>query len=404
VSGLNYTLEGKKIILGITGSISAYKSAVLTRLLIKAGAEVQLIMTESSHEFVGPLTFSTLTGKPVLSQLSKEHQWSQHVHLGLWADLIIIAPATAHTIAKLANGLVDNLLTAVYLSAKCHVMIAPAMDLDMWKHPATQTNIDILSRIGNQIIPVGDGDLASGLSGPGRLAEPEEIFEAVKSFFTPARPLLNKSVLITAGPSYELIDPVRFIGNHSSGKMGIRLAEAALAMGAKVRLVLGPSTEPVRTHENLELIRVVSSDEMFDVATEDLSSRDLFILAAAVADFKPDKTSIEKIKKSDMLKLNLIQTRDIAAYIGKHKSKSQILCGFALETSNLIEHAKLKLVNKNMDLIVINSPNDKDSAFSFDTNKIMILDNSGKLVSFELKSKKEVADDILKAIIDKIPT
>jgi phosphopantothenoylcysteine decarboxylase / phosphopantothenate---cysteine ligase len=384
VSGLNYTLEGKKIILGITGSISAYKSAVLTRLLIKAGAEVQLIMTESSHEFVGPLTFSTLTGKPVLSQLSKEHQWSQHVHLGLWADLIIIAPATAHTIAKLANGLVDNLLTAVYLSAKCHVMIAPAMDLDMWKHPATQTNIDILSRIGNQIIPVGDGDLASG--------------------FTPARPLLNKSVLITAGPSYELIDPVRFIGNHSSGKMGIRLAEAALAMGAKVRLVLWPSTEPVRTHENLELIRVVSSDEMFDVATEDLSSRDLFILAAAVADFKPDKTSIEKIKKSDMLKLNLIQTRDIAAYIGKHKSKSQILCGFALETSNLIEHAKLKLVNKNMDLIVINSPNDKDSAFSFDTNKIMILDNSGKLVSFELKSKKEVADDILKAIIDKIPT
>ncbi len=404
MSGLNYSLEGKKIILGITGSISAYKSAVLTRLLIKAGADVQVIMTDSSQQFVGPLTFSTLTNKPVLSQLSVENQWSEHVQLGLWADLILIAPASAHTLAKLASGLVDNLLTAVYLSAKCPVMLAPAMDLDMWQHPSTQSNIKTLRNHGNQIIPVGFGELASGLSGPGRLAEPEEILMAIQEFFNAGMALQNQSILITAGPSYEQIDPVRFIGNFSSGKMGIRLAEEAVKKGAKVKLVLGPVSEPIIHHENLEIVRVKSSDEMFDAATSNLESHNIFILAAAVADFKPEQQAREKIKKKSELQLNLVPTRDIAAYIGHHKRNDQILCGFALETSELVENATKKLVNKNMELIVINSPLDKESAFHFDTNKIMILDNSGKLVSFDLKSKKEVAVDILKAIIEKLPT
>ncbi len=403
VSGKINSLEGRKIILGITGSIAAYKSAVLLRLLTKAGAEVQVIMTDSAHEFVGPLTFSTLSNRPVLTKLSVDQQWSQHVHLGLWADLMIIAPASANTIAKIANGISDNLLSAIYLSAKCKVMIAPAMDLDMWNHPATQSNIKRLQEFGNDIIPVGDGALASGLSGPGRLAEPEEIYNSILNYFLKDLPLSNTSILITAGPTYEAIDPVRFIGNYSSGKMGIRLAEEAVKMGAKVDLIIGPSKEAIMDHSNLNIYRIHSAEEMFLTVEQRIKSNTIFILAAAVSDFKPVKKEIEKIKKSNLknLSLELVPTQDIAAYLGEHKNKQQFLCGFALETENIIEHAKEKMLNKKMDMIVINSPKDIGSAFDHDTNKIMILDNSGKLVSFELKSKKEAAINILEAIIER---
>ncbi len=404
MSGISKSLEGKKIILGITGSIAAYKSAFLVRLLTKAGAEVQVIMTEAAADFVGPLTFSTLSNRSVLSQLSIDQQWSKHVELGLWADLMIIAPASANTISKLANGIVDNLLNAVYLSAKCPVLIAPAMDLDMWKHPATQNNIKRLTEFGNQILPVGDGLLASGLIGPGRLAEPEQIFEAIYNHFTGNRPFSGKHLLITAGPTYEAIDPVRFIGNYSSGKMGIRIAEEALKMGANVTLILGPSKESIEGHSNLNLIRVHSAIEMFEAVEKRYKTSDLFILAAAVADFRPEKAEPEKIKKNNRkhLTLNLIPTPDIAAYLGAHKKKDQFLCGFALETENIVEHAREKMLNKKMNMVVINSPKDAGAAFEYDTNKIMILDNSGKLVSFELKSKKEVAISILEAISERI--
>lgn len=404
MSGNSMSLEGRKIILGITGSIAAYKSAILLRLLTKAGAEVQVILTESAQQFVGPLTFSTLSNKPVLSKLSEDHQWSQHVHLGLWADLMIIAPASANTIAKIANGIADNLLNAVYLSAKCPIMIAPAMDLDMWNHPSTQTNIRKLQEYGNQIIPVGEGALASGLTGPGRLSEPEEIFNSVFNFFNKKKALANKSILITSGPTYEAIDPVRFVGNYSSGKMGIRLAEEAVKMGATVDLIIGPSKEPILSDDRLNITRIHSADEMFQAVEQRMHSNSIFILAAAVSDFKPAEKQSEKIKKNKLnhLNLELVPTPDIAAYIGIHKSKQQVLCGFALETENILEHAKEKLINKKMDMIVINSPKDEGSAFDYDTNKIMILDNSGKLVSFELKSKKEAAINILDAITERI--
>jgi phosphopantothenoylcysteine decarboxylase/phosphopantothenate--cysteine ligase len=406
VSGTNSTLAGRKIILGVTGSISAYKSIVLLRLLIKAGAEVQVIMTEAASDFVGTLTFSTISNKPVLSKLINGDQWSQHVHLGMWADLMIIAPASANTIAKIANGFVDNLLTAVYSSAKCPVMIAPAMDLDMWNHPATQKNIKQLKEFGNQIIPVGHGDLASGLVGPGRLAEPEDIFQAIIDQFQTHQELKNKTILITAGPTYEAIDPVRFVGNYSSGKMGIRIAEEAIKMGAHVDLIIGPSKEPIDPNHNLNIIRIHTADEMYMQVAQRMQSTDIFILAAAVADFKPEITATEKIKKGKLknLNLNLVPTQDIAAFIGANKKDKQFLCGFALETENVVEHAREKMVNKKMNLVVINSPKEEGSAFNHDTNKIMILDNSEKLVSFELKSKKEAAVNILEAIIERIHT
>ncbi len=396
-------LEGRKIILGITGSIAAYKSAILLRLLIKAGADVKVIMTDSALTFVGALTFSTLSKHPVLNKLSQNQEWAQHVELGLWADLMIVSPATAHTISKFAHGLADNLLSAVYLSAKCPIMIAPAMDLDMWEHPSTQSNIEKLKSFGNHIIPVGEGPLASGLEGPGRLAEPSEIFEFVLQYFDKAQRFKGKRILITAGPSYEAIDPVRFIGNHSSGKMGIRLAEAALQQGAEVCLVLGPTQIPVPNHPQLTLIRTQSAEDIFNAVQRQHQQTDIFILAAAVADFKPAHTSKEKIKKDrqENMTIQLVPTIDIAEFVGKHKKDNQILCGFALETEHLVENASKKLHTKNMDLIVINSPKDSESAFGFDTNKISILDNSGKIVSFDLQTKQDAAKSILQALFER---
>ncbi|MDQ3142442.1 MAG: bifunctional phosphopantothenoylcysteine decarboxylase/phosphopantothenate--cysteine ligase CoaBC [Bacteroidota bacterium] len=389
-------LKGRKIILAVTGSIAAYKSLILVRLLTKADADVQVIMSRSAKEFVGKLSFATLSGKPVLSDLQTDQEWNNHVALGLWADLMIIAPASAHTISKLASGLVDNLLTAVYLSAKCPVMIAPAMDLDMWAHPATQSNIQTLQNFGQFIIPVGKGPLASGLNGLGRLAEPEDIFRVVSDHFTHSRIFENKKILITAGPTYEAIDPVRFIANHSSGKMGIRIAEQAVLMGAEVNLILGPSHEKIMAHPKLHINRIVSAEDMFLETKKHLESSSIFILAAAVADFKPEKAASEKIKKNNTdLQLKLMHTDDIAQFIGIEKKAHQFLVGFALETEQIIEHAKLKMEKKNMDFIVINSPRDENAAFGFDTNKISILHRDGRIKEFELKSKAAVAVDIL---------
>ncbi|MBK8956022.1 MAG: bifunctional phosphopantothenoylcysteine decarboxylase/phosphopantothenate--cysteine ligase CoaBC [Saprospiraceae bacterium] len=399
-------MTNKKIILGITGSISAYKAAILLRLLTKSGAEVQVIMTEAAKDFIGPITLSTLSNKPVLHSLTHDQQWSQHVQLGLWADLLVVAPASAHTMAKFANGLADNLLCAVYLSARCPVMIAPAMDVDMWNHPATQNNIRKLMEIGHTIIPVEEGPLASGLEGKGRLAEPETIFSAIGEFFQSASLLSKKKVLITAGPTFEPIDPVRFIGNHSSGKMGIRLAEAALMMGAEVQIVVGPVSEPIQKHPRLFIHRVTTASEMFEKVKSLDSEIDIYILAAAVADFKPEHSEKEKIKKEGKSNptLNLVPTPDIAKHLGESKKNGQFLCGFALETEHILDNAKSKLHKKNMDMIVINSPKDDQSAFGFDTNKISILENSGKFVSFGLQTKREAAMVILKAIISSLRT
>ena len=392
-------LSGKKILIGITGSISAYKSVVLVRLLQKEGAIVKVVMTESSKEFVGELTFSTLCNSPVYSNLSQDNQWSNHVELGLWAELFLIAPASANTLAKMTHGLVDNLLTAIYLSAKCPIMVAPAMDLDMWNHKITQSNLQILQQIGIQIIPVGDGHLASGLSGPGRLAEPEEIVEIVKDFFKDSNLISQKNILITAGPTYEAIDPVRFIGNRSSGKMGIRLAEEAAKLGAHVDLILGPSNESILSHSLLNVIRVESAQQMLDEVTKLQSKIDCFIFAAAVADYKVESPSQEKIKKTEInLDLHLTKNPDIALTIGKSKRSDQISVGFALETENLFENAKSKLDKKNMDFIVMNTPKVKNSAFGFDTNQISIYHKDGRILEFELKTKKEVAKDILHEI------
>lgn len=359
-------------------------------------------MTEAAKDFVGPLTFSTLSESPVLSELVTDEMWAEHVALGLWADLFVVAPASANTLAKLSHGLTDNLLSAVYLSCRCPVMFAPAMDEDMWLHPSTQNNISTLASYGNIVLPVEEGPLASGLEGKGRLAEPETILKTIIDHFQECGLLLKKKILITAGPTHEAIDPVRFIGNHSSGKMGIRLAEQAAHMGAEVRLVLGPTQEPVAQFPGLQLTRVVSAQQMFEATSQFLHWADVFILAAAVADYKPESTAPEKIKKNGLaeMTLRLIQNPDIAAYLGTHKKVHQILCGFALETEHVLENASAKMNKKNMDMIVINSPKDAGAGFGHDTNKISILDKSGKLVSFELQSKKNVAKAILKSIIE----
>jgi phosphopantothenoylcysteine decarboxylase/phosphopantothenate--cysteine ligase len=393
-------LSGKKILIGVTGSIAAYKSLILLRLLQKEGAEIKVIMTDAAKDFVGELSFSTLTDTAVYSDLFKNNEWSNHVELGLWADLFVIAPATANTIAKMAHGIVDNLLTAVYLSAKCPVLVAPAMDLDMWKHPATINNIHTIESYGNQIVPVGDGHLASGLTGPGRLAEPDDILNSICAYLSNSNKLQNTKILITAGPTYEAIDPVRFIGNRSSGKMGIRIAEEAAMQGANVVLILGPSNEAIKDLANLKIKRVESADQMYDEAMAHVTDTKIFILAAAVADYKVTNPSSEKIKKSDdTLSLELNKTKDIAANIGKVKRQDQILVGFALETENLLENAKTKLHKKNMDFIVMNSPKIQNTAFGFDTNKISILFSNGNIKEFELKAKSEVAKDIINEII-----
>jgi len=391
------TLQGKKIIIGISGSIAAYKAALLTRLLIKAGAEVRILMTPSATTFITPLTLSTLSKNAVLSEVSSESGWNNHVELGLWADALVIAPATANTLAKLAAGICDTILAAVYLSARCPVFIAPAMDVDMWHHPATQENIRRLQAFGNRLIPVGVGELASGLSGEGRMAEPEEIVQQLETFFAPNTALAGKTILLTAGPTYEPIDPVRFIGNRSSGKMGIALAEEAARRGARVTLILGP-THLRAPEATCTVIRVETAQQMYDAALDHFDACDVAIFAAAVADFKPVTTASKKIKKqadSQGLTLELTETPDIASALGARKQIGQILVGFALETNDETQNAFSKLQRKRFDFIVLNSLNDAGAGFQHDTNKISILRQDNSVRDFELKPKLAVATDIL---------
>jgi phosphopantothenoylcysteine decarboxylase/phosphopantothenate--cysteine ligase len=397
-------LQGKKILLGITGSIAAYKAAVLTRLLVKAGAEVKVVMTPSSKDFITPLTLSTLSKNPVLSEFIKDEtgQWNNHVDLGLWADVMLIAPASANTIAKMANGLCDNLLLAVYLSARCPVFLAPAMDLDMLAHDSTQSNLKRIKSFGNHLIDPVYGELASGLTGTGRMAEPEEIVEHLQLFFTNKQKLKGKTVLVTAGPTHEAIDPVRFIGNHSSGKMGFAIAESLANLGAQVYLVTGPTTQHT-LHPDISVKKVMSAEDMYNACVDLFPKMDIAVLAAAVADYKPVIVADQKIKKKDeTLTLELTKTRDIAASLGKLKHNGQVMIGFALETENEQSNALKKLESKNFDLIVLNSLNDSGAGFGHDTNKIAIIDRQQKVRSFELKNKKEVANDIVSAIIEKI--
>jgi len=395
-------LKNKNILIGVTASIAAYKSAYLVRLLVKSGANVKVIMTEASTEFITPLTLSTLSKNPVLIEFTKNKQgeWNNHVELGLWADALLIAPASANTLAKMANGICDNLLLASYLSAKCPVYLAPAMDLDMYKHKSTVDNLKRLQSFGNKIIQPGTGELASGLFGEGRMAEPEEIVSFLEKEFSKKLPFTSKSVLVTAGPTYEAIDPVRFIGNHSSGKMGFAIAEEFANQGAEVTLVCGPNS--LKTiNKNINRVDITSADELFNASQKAFKNADIAILSAAVADYKPSRTASQKIKKSHGTKvIDLIPTKDTLAELGKLKTKKQVLVGFALETENEIENAKLKIKKKNLDLIVLNSLNDRGAGFKTDTNKITIIDKYNKIIKFELKSKEDVAKDILKMILN----
>ncbi|MEM1325388.1 MAG: bifunctional phosphopantothenoylcysteine decarboxylase/phosphopantothenate--cysteine ligase CoaBC [Bacteroidota bacterium] len=393
-------MKDKKIILAICGSIAAYKSAFLTRLLIKSGAEVQVLMTEAATGFISPLTLSTLSNRAVFSEVSSEAGWNNHVELGLWADAMVIAPTTATTLGKLANGICDSIVAAVYLSARCPVFFAPAMDLDMWQHPATQVNVDRLLNYGNYLIDVEYGELASGLVGAGRMAEPESIVRQLSDFFQPKTTLSGQKVLITAGPTHEAIDPVRFIGNRSTGKMGFALAEELANRGAIVELVCGP-TNLATTHANIQLHRVESAEQMFQAATQLFPATNGAILAAAVADYRPEVKADQKIKKSgENLSLKLVRTKDIAVHLGQQKRDDQFLVGFALETNDEIVNAKSKLARKNFDFIVLNSLQDKGAGFAHNTNKITILHKDERQLNFELKSKKAVAIDIVDQLID----
>jgi len=395
-------LSGKKIVLGISGGIAAYKTASLVRLFIKAGAHVQVIMTPASKDFVTPLTLSTLSKNPVYSTFYNEEdenaQWNNHVELGLWADFMLIAPATANTLSKMANGNCDNLLIATYLSAKCPVYFAPAMDLDMYKHPSTIASFKALEEFGNIMIPAESGELASGLSGEGRMAEPENIVAFLEKDIESKLPLKGKKILVTAGPTYEAIDPVRFIGNHSSGKMGFDIANCAANLGAEVILISGPThLKPANTFINL--VRVVSAQEMFDACHQYYESCNVAVCAAAVADYKPKQIAEQKIKKSEAeFSIELEKTKDILASLGKIK-KNQFLIGFALETENEIENAKLKIQKKNLDLIVLNSLRDEGAGFGKATNKVTFISNDFIVEPQALKSKEEVANDIVNKII-----
>lgn len=393
-------MKGKKIVLGITGSIAAYKAAVLTRGLIKKGAEVQIVITPAGKEFITPITLSALTSKPVISEFfaQRDGTWHSHVDLGLWADAMVIAPATASTIGKMAHGIADNMLVTTYLSMKAPVFIAPAMDLDMFAHPSTQHNLDILRSYGNHIIEPASGELASHLVGKGRMEEPEKIIEVLEAFFSRRQDLQGKRVMITAGPTYEKIDPVRFIGNYSSGKMGYALAEACAERGAEVTLVSGPVNREV-IHPNIKRINVESAAEMYQAAVKNYEDADAGILCAAVADFTPEVTAEQKIKREkDDLILRLKPTQDIAAALGKQKRPEQRLVGFALETNDEVSHAQDKLKRKNFDFIVLNSLNDKGAGFRCDTNKIAIIDRDG-ITAYPLKPKTEVATDIIDKLV-----
>lgn len=389
-------LEGKKILLGVSGSIAAYKSATLIRLLIKKGADVRVIMTQDATNFITPLTLATLSKNPVLKDYFDPTTgvWNSHVELGLWADLFVIAPASASTLSKMANGLCDNLLTASYLSARCPIYFAPAMDLDMWKHPSTVSNIQKLISYGNIQIDPGTGELASGLNGEGRMAEPEKIVEAIQRFFIKPGKLCGQKVLITAGPTYEPIDPVRFIGNHSTGKMGYALAEELAIRGAEVILISGPSSLSL-TNNNIKKIAVTTSEEMSNAVEQYFPTADIAIMSAAVADYKPVNVASQKIKKdTQSFVLELNKTVDILASAGKNKTERQLLVGFALETNNEQQNAIQKLRKKNLDFIVLNSLNDDGAGFKTDTNKITIIDSAENITNYELKSKTEVAKDI----------
>ncbi|MBE9576935.1 bifunctional phosphopantothenoylcysteine decarboxylase/phosphopantothenate--cysteine ligase CoaBC [Flavobacterium proteolyticum] len=395
-------LSGKKILLGISGGIAAYKTANLVRLFIKAGAQVQVVMSPASLHFVTPLTLATLSKNPVYSTFYNEEEgngeWNNHVELGLWADLMLVAPATANTLSKMANGNCDNLLIATYLSAKCPVYFAPAMDLDMYKHPSTLDSFHKLKSFGNIIIPAESGELASGLSGEGRMAEPENIFSFLERDLLEKLPLKGKKILITAGPTYEAIDPVRFIGNHSSGKMGFDIANEAANKGAEVILVTGPTHLNVQ-NSAIKLIRVTSAQEMYDACHEFYNSVDVAIAAAAVADYRPKNVAEQKIKKNEAtFSIELEKTKDILASLGEQK-ENQFLIGFALETENEIEHAKQKIQKKNLDLIVLNSLNDKGAGFGMPTNKVTFISKDFTIEPKELKSKEEVAQDIINKVI-----
>ncbi|MCB2219184.1 MAG: bifunctional phosphopantothenoylcysteine decarboxylase/phosphopantothenate--cysteine ligase CoaBC [Bacteroidetes bacterium] len=393
-------LQGKKILIGITGSISAYKIPLLVRLLVKEGAEVSIIMTQMAREFVTPLTLSTLSGKPVYTDFfdKDDGSWHSHVDLGNWADVFLIAPVSATSLGKMVNGIADNLLIATYLAAKCPVYFAPAMDVDMFHHPSTQSNIQTLIKYGNHLIEPEVGELASGLTGAGRLQEPENILKVLSAHFEKKKALKGINVLITAGPTYESIDPVRFIGNHSSGKMGYAIAHAFAEAGAAVELISGPVNQPAN-HSNIHITAVVSAKEMEKAVDQKLDKAQIIIMAAAVADYTPEKSATKKIKKKgDDLTLKLFPTTDILKSIGEKKRKEQILVGFALETDDELQNAKKKLRTKNLDLIVLNSLKEKGAGFGFDTNKVTLIDRNGNEETFPLKSKNAVAADILDKI------
>ena len=398
-------MKGKKIILAVSGSIAAYKAASLTRLFIKAQAQVRVIMTPSATKFITPLTLSTLSKNDVFTEVVSQESWNSHVEFGLWADAMVVAPASANTLARLANGICDNIIGAVYLSARCPVFFAPAMDVDMWRHPAVKANISRLQRFGDRIIPVGTGELASGLVGDGRMAEPETIFTHLETVFNADRPLQGVRILITAGPTYEPIDPVRFIGNRSSGKMGVAIAEAARQRGAVVRLILGPSS--LRPNSDIEVVRVETAAEMFEESVKHFGSCDVAVMAAAVADYRPESISSRKIKKkTDDLDLTLVRNPDIAAELGRKKRAGQLTIGFALETDNEESNAAGKLQKKNFDFIVLNSLNEVGAGFNHDTNKVTILHSDGRKQEYPLKSKGEVAEDILdnlQPLLPKLP-
>ncbi|MFA7379690.1 MAG: bifunctional phosphopantothenoylcysteine decarboxylase/phosphopantothenate--cysteine ligase CoaBC [Bacteroidia bacterium] len=394
-------LAGKKILLGVTGSIAAYKAAFLVRLLVKNGAEVKVIMTPDATEFITPLTLATLSKNAVHTQFANREsgEWTNHVELGLWADIMVIAPATANTLAKMATGICDNILLATYLSARCKVMFAPAMDLDMYSHPATRSNVEMLQAYGNMLIPAAKGELASGLNGEGRMAEPEEILYSIHARLADDTRFKGEKILITAGPTYENIDPVRFIGNHSSGKMGFALAEDFAAHGAEVILVTGPTDEK-HHHPNIQRMDVVSAEEMYNTVTKEFKKCSIAVMSAAVADFTPQKVEIQKIKKNgDGLTLKLKKTKDILAELGKTKTRKQLLVGFALETNNEVENAKKKLNTKNLDFIVLNSLRTKGAGFGGHTNQVVFIDRNMDVTRFPLKSKQEVARDIVNKIL-----
>lgn len=394
-------LQGKNIILGITGSIAAYKSASLTRLLVKEGANVKVVMTSLAKEFITPLTMATLSKNPIMVEFynPENGDWNSHVDLGLWADLFLVAPATANTMGKMANGVADNLLITTYLSAKCPVMLAPAMDLDMYLHPATQKNLETLKSFGNIIIEPASGELASGLIGKGRMAEPEEIVVYLKRFFTAQQDLKGQKVLLTAGPTHEKIDPVRFIGNYSTGKMGFALAEELANRGAQVILIAGPVSRKT-VNSSIQRIDVQNAAEMHQAVMAQSADCNIVISCAAVADFTPKNMATSKLKRgNDSLRLELEPTKDIAAELGKRKSAGQLLIGFALETDEEESNALLKLKKKNLDLIVLNSLNDKGAGFGTDTNKVTLINREGQKTESTLKSKAEVAKDIVNQIV-----